>query len=180
MDGFAGVLLNGLCGAAFAAAMAIVFTAPGRYVVPSFFCGLSAQIVRGLLTTGGMNVGGATLIASAVAVIAAVAVTPRHIVVPGVLIAGVLPLGAGAAVFHTITQLVRISSAQGAALNDASMIMMANLGRAFTTLVAIAVGLQIGIVLVRPVLRRHERRHERNFRIVNADQDRPQDEPTSC
>lgn len=157
MDAFAGVLLNGLCGAAFAAAMAVVFTAPARYVVPSFLCGLSAQIVHGLLTTGGVGVGGATLVASAVAVVAAVAVTPRHTVVPAVLIAGVLPLGAGSAVFHTIVQLIRISSAQGPALNEASMSLMANLGRAFTTLVAIAVGLQIGIALVRPSLLRYQR-----------------------
>lgn len=172
MDAFADVLLNALCGAGFAAAMAVVFTAPRRYVAPSFLCGLTALLVRGLLSTSGMGVGVATLVASAVAVIAAVAVTPRHTVVPVVLIAAVMPLGAGAAAFHTIVQLLRISSAQGPALNDASMTLMANLGRAFTTLVAIAVGLQIGIALV-PSLLRSQRSHSPDPRESPTDTNHP-------
>ena len=157
MNAYATVLLNGLCGAAFAATMAVIFTAPPRYVAPAFLSGLAAQLARDLLATGGMHVGGATMVASAVAVIAAVATTPRHTVVPVVLIAAVLPLGAGIAVFHAMIQLLRLSSAQGPALAEASTTLMGHLGRAFTTFVAIALGLEIGIALVRPSLAWYQR-----------------------
>lgn len=167
MGAFASVLLDALCGAAFAAAMAVVFTAPPRHVAPSFVSGLAAVLVRELLADGGMNAGGATIFASAVAVFAAVAVSPRHTVIPVVLIAAVMPLGAGAAVFHTIFELLRIASAQGPTLDDASMKLMANLGSAFTTLVAIAVGLQIGIALVGPAVARYQR-VGRGIRSVNT------------
>lgn len=149
MDVLATVLPNALCAAGSAAALAIVFTAPLRFVFPSFVCGLAALLVRDLLAATAMNVHWATLIASAVAVVVAVAVTPRHTVVPVVLVAAILPLGAAATVFRAMIELLRVSSAEGEVLVDASVNLVASVGRAFATFVAIAVGLQIGVALVR-------------------------------
>ncbi len=142
-------LPNALCAAAMAAAFAVVFTAPLRYIVPSFCCGLAALLARDLLASGGLNVHWATVVAAIAAVIAAVALTPRHAVVPVVLITAVLPLGAAATVFNALIELLRVSSLEGAALVDASARLSASLGKAFTTFVAIALGLQIGISFVR-------------------------------
>lgn len=139
---------NALYAAGTAATLAVIFTAPPRYIFPSFACGLAATLVRDLLTAGGVNVHWATLVASAAAVISAVVVTPRHAVVPVVLIAATVPLGAGIATLHAVMHLLRVSSAQGAALAEASAALAASLGRAFTTFVAIALGLQGGIALV--------------------------------
>ncbi|HZR26665.1 MAG TPA: hypothetical protein VFA59_23930 [Vicinamibacterales bacterium] len=148
------LLPNALCAAGTAAMLAVVFTAPPRYVLPSFACGLAALLARDLLAASGMNVHWATAVASAGAVIAAAAVTPEHAVVPVVLIAAVLPLGAAVAVFTAMIELLRVSSVEGAALVDASVKLSASLGKAFTTFVAIALGLQIGVAAVRAA--RHE------------------------
>lgn len=156
MEALAALLPNALCAAAAAAMLAIVFTAPPRYVLPSFACGLAAVLARDVLAHVGMNVQWATVVASASAVATAVAVTPRHAVVPVVLIAAVLPLGAAITVFQVMIQLLRLSSASGEALTDASVSLISSVGKAFTTFVAIALGLQIGIASIEPIIRRRD------------------------
>ncbi len=150
------VLPNALCGAAVAGVLAMLFTAPRQYLVPAFLCGLAALLTRDVLTASGMNVNWATALAAAVAVVAAVTVTPKHAVVPVVLIAAILPLGAAVAVFQMMVQLMRVASVTGPPLTDATVNLTASIGKAFTAFVAIALGLQFGIAIVQPLQRRRQ------------------------
>jgi hypothetical protein len=72
-----------------------------------------------------------------------------------VLICGVLPLGAAIAMFNLIFALMQVSSLQGEALDGASVALSANLGKMFTTSLAIAVGLAAGMAIVQ-LFRREE------------------------
>ena len=72
-----------------------------------------------------------------------------------VLICGVLPLGAAVAMFNLIFALMQVSSLQGEALGGASVALSANLGKMFTTSLAIAVGLAAGMAIVQ-LFRREE------------------------
>jgi len=95
------------------------------------------------------------LIAAAVVVVLAVAIIRRHTVSPVVLICGVLPLGAAVAMSNLIFALMQVSSFTGEALSGASVALSANLGKVFTTSLAIAVGLGAGMAIVR-LFRREE------------------------
>jgi hypothetical protein len=95
------------------------------------------------------------VVAAAVVVVVAVAIVRRHTVSPVVLICGVLPLGAAVAMFNLFFALRQVSSLQGEALGEASVALSANLGKMFTTSLAIAVGLAAGMAIVR-LCRREE------------------------
>jgi hypothetical protein len=71
------------------------------------------------------------------------------------LVSGVLPLGAAVAMFNAITELMKVSSLKGEALSGASVALSANIGKVFTTSLAIALGLAAGIAIVR-LFRREE------------------------
>jgi hypothetical protein len=71
------------------------------------------------------------------------------VVSPVVLITGVLPLGAAAAMFNAIIELMKLSSLKGEALSEASVALSANMGKVFITSLAIALGLGTGIAIVR-------------------------------
>ena len=133
----------------YAALMAVVFTAPQRYLLRTFLCGLAVRMVRDFCVAGGMNMSWATLVAAAAAALAAAAVAPDRAVQPVVIVASVLQLSAATAVFDVIVQLLRISTAEGQELLDASLRLNASLGQAFTRFLAIAVGLQLGIGFAR-------------------------------
>ena len=152
----AAIVVSGLLAGAFAAALAVMFTAPPENIVPAFACGLVTWIVRGGLVASGLGVGWATVLASVAAVLVAAAATPRHVVTPVVLISAVFPIAAGVAVFNAIIALFRVSTATGVALQEASATLSANIGKAFSTFVAIAVGLQIGSTIIRSARRRRE------------------------
>lgn len=98
----------------------------------------------------------ATVIAAAVVVVAAAAILRRQTVSPVVLICGVLPLGAAVAMFNLIFALMQVSTVTGEALGGASVALSANLGKVFTTSLAIAVGLGAGMALVRMFRRGEE------------------------
>jgi hypothetical protein len=143
------ILMNSLWAALFAAGLGVMLTAPVWYLVPAFVCGF---IGRGLLDVcmgQGLSQNWATVIAATVVVLVAVAIIRRHTVSPVVLICGVLPLGAAIAMFNLIFALMRVSSAKGEALSEASVALSSNLGKVFTTSLAIAVGLAAGMAIVR-------------------------------
>ena len=142
------MIWHALTAAGLAAALAVVFTAPPACIVPTFVSGLAAYLARDLLAGLGMHEAGAVIVATAVAVVTAVAVTPRRLAAPVVVIAAIFPLSAGVALFDAIVDLLKVSTYQGSALQDASLALSANLGRAFTTFGAIAFGLEIGIAIV--------------------------------
>jgi uncharacterized membrane protein YjjB (DUF3815 family) len=143
------ILIKGLWAGLFAGSLGILFTAPTRYIAPAFFCGFAGRFARDVLTSWGIASNWSTALAAAVVVFTAVAVIRGHRVSPVVLISGVLPLGASMAIFSTILGLMKVSSLQGEALSGASAALIANAGNAFTTSLAIALGLGAGVVIVR-------------------------------
>ena len=92
---------------------------------------------------------------AAVVVLVAVTIIHGHVVSPAVLISGVLPLGAAVAMFNAIVALMNVSHLEGEALSGASVALIANMGKVFTTSLAIALGLGAGMAIVR-LFRREE------------------------
>jgi hypothetical protein len=95
----------------------------------------------------GLNQNWSTVVAAAIVVIVAAALIRKREVSPVVLITGVLPLGATVAMFNMISELMRVSSLTGDSLNVSSVAFVSNMGKAFTTSLAIAVGLAGGIYI---------------------------------
>jgi uncharacterized membrane protein YjjB (DUF3815 family) len=149
------ILLNSLWAALFATGLGILLTAPLRYIVPTFLCGFAGRFVRDVCMGRGMSQNWSTVVAAAVLVLVAVAIVRRHRISPVVLVCGVLPLGAAVAMFNMIFALMQVSSLQGEALGGASVALSTNLGKMFTTSLAIAVGLAAGMAIVR-LCRREE------------------------
>lgn len=149
MMDFSAVLFNGLLAGFFSSALAVILTAPPRYIVPVFFCGFTGRFIRGLLTGWGLGFSWATLVAAAAVVLIGAAIIRRHTVSPVVLVSGVLPLAASASMFDLILDLIRVSTAKGEALQNAAVSLIANSGKLFVTSLAIALGLAVGIAVVR-------------------------------
>jgi uncharacterized membrane protein YjjB (DUF3815 family) len=143
--------LGGLWAGLFACALGLLLTAPPRQTTSLFFCGVAGRVVRDVLMEWGVLQSWSTVVACAVIVVVAVALIRTHVVSPVVLVSSVLPLGAASAVFQTIVGIMRMSSLEGAALGAASAALSADISRAFTTTLAIAFGLGIGMALVRLV-----------------------------
>jgi uncharacterized membrane protein YjjB (DUF3815 family) len=143
------IVVTAILAGAHAAAMAVVFTAPREYVVPSFICGFAARLVRDSLLVVGTGSAWATFLAATVAVLVAVMVTPRRAVPPVVLVAAVVQLAASVAVFNVFVEMLRAPSLEGPALAESAVRLNNSLGRAFTAFVAIALGLQLGVLLTR-------------------------------
>ena len=153
------ILMNSLWAGLFAGGLGILLTAPPRYIAPAFLCGFAGRFARDVFMSWGMNQNWSTAVAAAVVVLVAVAVIRRHVVSPVVLISGVLPLGAAVAMFNAIIELMKVSSLKGEALSGASVALSANMGKVFTTSLAIALGLGAGMAIVR-LFRREEVREE--------------------
>jgi uncharacterized membrane protein YjjB (DUF3815 family) len=150
----ASIFPDSLWAALFAVGLGIRLTAPLQYLVPTFLCGFAGRLVHSLLVRGGMGRDWATVLAAAAIVAVAVATTRRHRVSPIVLICGVLPLGAAGAVFRAVFELLKVSSAEGEALNAAALAWIAQASRAFTGTMAIALGLGVGLIITRLLDRR--------------------------
>jgi hypothetical protein len=112
--------------------------------------GAGRQMVQGFL-----GFRACLILAAAVVVLVAAAVFRRHVVSPVVLVSGVLPLGAVVAMFNAIVELMKVSSHTGEMLSGASVALGANVGKVSTTSLAIALGLEVGISIVR-LFRREE------------------------
>jgi uncharacterized membrane protein YjjB (DUF3815 family) len=149
------MLMNSLWAGLFAGGLGILLTAPSRYIVPTFLCALAGRLARDVFLNWGMGQNWATAVAAAVVVLVAVAIIRRPGVSPVVLVSGVLPLGAAVAMFNVILELMKVSSLKGEALSGASVALSANLGKVFTTSLAIALGLGAGMAIVR-LFRREE------------------------
>lgn len=133
----------------FAGGLGFILTAPRRYIAPAFICGFAGRLARDVFMGWGLSQNWSTAVAAAAVVLVAVAITRRHVVSPVVLISGVIPLGAAVAMFHAIIQLMRVSSLEGEALSEAAIALNANIGKVFTTSLAIALGLAAGVAVVR-------------------------------
>jgi uncharacterized membrane protein YjjB (DUF3815 family) len=143
------ILIDSLWAGLFAGGLGIVFTAPPRYLVPAFLCGFAGRFARDVLMSWGLTQNWSTVVAAAVLVLVAVAMVRGHVVSPVVLVSGLIPLGAALAMFKAIMALMQVSSLQGEALREASDVLSANAGKVFTTTLAIALGLAVGIAIVR-------------------------------
>lgn len=153
------ILMNSLWAGLFAGGQGILLTAPRRYILPAFLCGFAGRFARDVFMSWGVSQNWSTAVAAAVVVLVGVAVIQRHVVSPVVVISGVLPLGAAVAMFNAIIDLMKVSSLKGEALSGASIALSANMGKVFTTSLAIALGLGAGIAIVR-FFRREEVREE--------------------
>lgn len=143
------MLINSLWAALFATGLCVLLTTPPRYVVPTFLGGFAGRFVRDLLIGLNITVSWSTMVASATVVLIAAATVRRHKVSPVVLISGVLPLGASVAMFNMIIGLLQIPSLKGEAVSIASAALVSNTVQVFVTSLAIALGLAIGIAIVR-------------------------------
>ncbi len=149
------IFMNSLWAGLFAGSQGILLTAPRRYIVPAFLCGFAGRFARDVFMSWGMSQNWSTAVAAAVVVLVAVAFIQRHVVSPVVVISGVLPLGAAVAMFNAIIELMKVSSLKGEALSEASVALSANMGKAFTTSLAIALGIAAGMAIVK-LFRREE------------------------
>ena len=149
------ILINSLWAGLFASGWGVLLTAPPRYLFPAFLCGFAGRFARDGFMSWGMSQNWSTAVAAAVVVLVAVVVIRRHVVSPAVLISGVLPLGAAVAMFNAIVALMNVSHLEGEALSGASVALSANMGKVFTTSLAIALGLGAGMAIVR-LFRREE------------------------
>ena len=143
------MLLNSFWAAVFAIGFGIILTTPARALIACFACGFAGRIIRDVSMGWGISQNWSTVIAAAALVFVAVAVTQRHNISPMVLVCGVLPLGAAVAMFNAIIDLLRVSALKGDALNSASAALSANAGKAITGTLAIALGLAVGMAIVR-------------------------------
>ena len=149
------IIINSLWAGLFAGGLSVLFTAPPRYIPTAFLCGFAGRCVRDAFMSWGLTQNWSTVVAAAVVVLVAVAVIRGHVVSPVILVAGVLPLGAAVAIFNAIIELMKVSSLSGEALSGSSVALSANVGKVFTTSLAIAVGLGAGMAVVR-LLRREK------------------------
>jgi uncharacterized membrane protein YjjB (DUF3815 family) len=147
--GLVEMLIDSLWAGLFAGTLGVIFTAPRRYLVPAFFCGFAGRLARDILMSWGLSHNWSTAVAAAVLVLVAVALIRRHVVSPVVLVSGLIPLGAAIAMFRAIIELMRISSLQGEALGETSDALVASIGKVFATSLAIALGLAVGLAIVR-------------------------------
>ena len=149
------ILTNSLWAGLFASGWGILLTAPRRYILPAFLCGFAGRFARDAFMSWGMSQNWSTAVAAAVVVLFAVAIIRRNVVSPVVLVSGILPLGAAVAMFNAIVALMKVSHLEGEALSGASVALSANMGKVFTTSLAIALGLGAGMAIVR-LFRREE------------------------
>jgi uncharacterized membrane protein YjjB (DUF3815 family) len=80
------ILTNGLWAGLFAGGLSLLFTAPLQCVPSALLCGFAGCCVRDVLMSGGLTQNWSTVIAAAVVVLVGVAMIPRHVVSPVILV----------------------------------------------------------------------------------------------
>ncbi|HLY00985.1 MAG TPA: hypothetical protein VKR56_00660 [Candidatus Cybelea sp.] len=144
------MLLNSIWAGLFAAALAVVLTAPAQAIVPSLLCGFAARFIRNVLIGWGLSSSGAVVVAAAGCVLLAIALTSRRRGASVIaIVTGVLPLGAAVALFNSIKGVLNISGLKEQALITASAQLAANLSAVFTTTFAMALGIGLGFLIAR-------------------------------
>lgn len=153
---FSAILINCLWVGLFAAGMGILLTAPLKYIFPAFVCGFTGRLVLNLMMKYGASQNSSIVVATFSIVLIAGVILNREKVSPVVLITAILPLGATVAMLNTIIELMKVSSLKGELLNASSIALTANLGKAFTITLAIALGLAAGIGFINLFAKRKE------------------------
>jgi hypothetical protein len=122
------MLLNSIWAGLFAAALAVVLTAPPQAIVPST----------------------AVVVAAATCVLLGLALTSRRRSFSVIaIVTGVLPLGAAVALFNSIKGILNMSGLKEQALVTASAQLSANLSAVFTTTFAMVLGIGVGFLIAR-------------------------------
>jgi len=143
------LLIDGLWAGLFAAAMAIVFSAPLQAMIPSFCAGFIARVARDWLMHIGVSQTLATLAAAAaVVIVVAATLIRRPGISPIVMLSGFVPLGAAKPFFAAIVGFLKISSLKDEALAAASVAIVSNISIVFTTTLAIALGTALGVMVI--------------------------------
>jgi len=150
------ILQNSIWAGLFACGLGILLTAPSRYLAMAFLCGFAGRFIRDVSIGMGQGQNWATVLAAASIVLLAFTVVRRDDASPVVVVTGILPLGAAMAMFAAIWELMKVSSATGEALEQASLALNASIGKVFTTSLAIAVGLAVGMAIVKNFVREEE------------------------
>jgi len=144
------MLLNSMWAGLFAAALAIVLTAPSQAIVPSLLCGFAARLIRNVLIGWGLSSSAAVVVAAAACTLLAIALANRRRNFSLIaLVTGVLPLGAAVALFNSIKGILIISSLKEQALMTASAQLSSNLSAVFTTTLAMVLGIGVGFLIAR-------------------------------
>ena len=95
----------------------------------------------------------ATLIAATLVIFVAALLIRRPVVSPVVMVSALLPLGAALPFFRAIADFLSIPSMTAERLALLPQTMLSNLGKVFTTTVAIGVGVSVAIYVVRALRR---------------------------
>ena len=143
------ILLNALWAGLFAAGLAVIFTAPPRYLFAAFVCGAFGVTARAIAAELGLNANQATVIAAMGVVLAGSLFVRRQEMPPVVMASGIIPLAGSLAVFNTIFLLMRIPAAPADTLNDLVVDLSSNVAKVFATTLSIALGLGAGMAIVR-------------------------------
>jgi uncharacterized membrane protein YjjB (DUF3815 family) len=144
------LLIVALWTGAFAATFAIVFSAPLQALVPSFFAGFFARVIRDSLMGFDMSQALATLVASAaVVIVVRLTLIRRPGFSPIVVLSGLVPLGAATAFFAAIIGFLKLPSLTGEALASAPVELLSNMSALFKTTLAIVLGAALGAGMVR-------------------------------
>lgn len=143
------ILMNALWAGLFAAGLAVIFTAPPRYLFAAFVCGAFGVTARAVATEFGLNVNQATAIAAMGMVLVGGVFARRREVPPVVMASSIIPLAASLAVFNTIFLLMRIPVATGDTLNALVVDLSSNVAKVFATTLSLALGLGAGMGITR-------------------------------
>jgi uncharacterized membrane protein YjjB (DUF3815 family) len=144
------MLLNSIWAGLFAAALAVVLTAPPQAIVPSLLCGFAARLIRNVLVGWGLSSSTAVVVAAAACVLLGLALTSRRRSFSVIaIVTGVLPLGAAVALFNSIKGILNMSGLKEQALVTASAQLSANLSAVFTTTFAMVLGIGVGFLIAR-------------------------------
>lgn len=144
------MVLNSIWAGLFAAALAVVLTAPPQAIVPSLLCGFAARLIRNVLIGWGLSSSPAVVVAAAACVLLAIALANRRRSSSVIaIVTGVLPLGAAVALFNSIKSILNMSGLKEQALVTASAQLSANLSAVFTTTFAMVLGIGVGFLIAR-------------------------------
>jgi uncharacterized membrane protein YjjB (DUF3815 family) len=142
------ILLNAIWAGLFAAALAVVLTAPPQAIFPSLFCGFAARLTRNVLIGWGASSSAAVVVAATACVLLALAFASRRRAFSVIaIVTGVLPLGAAVALFNSVKGILSLPALKDQALIAASAQLSANLGTVFTTTLAMVLGIGVGFLI---------------------------------
>lgn len=135
----------------FSGGLAVLLTAPRKYILPAFICGFTGKLVLKLLMTIELSQNWSTVFATCTIILLSSILLYRDKVSPVVIITGIIPMGATVAIMNVIVGLIKVSTLSGDLLNQSSVVLIANLGKVFTTNLSIIFGLVIGLGIVNRV-----------------------------